>query len=284
MSNNGSSPLVLWYNQLGMNDVDRVGGKNASLGEMITNLSGMGVSVPNGFATTADAFNQFLDQSGVNQRIYELLDKTDIDDVTELAKAGAQIRQWIIDTPFQPELENAVRDAYAQLSADDAHASFAVRSSATAEDMPDASFAGQQETFLNVVGERGEAVIVKAERTSSTLNEQYIWRYEGVLRTAEGRDVEVVFHTNTASLWPLENAIRIPAQDQPFVVKYTPGFPRNFVILTNESPHGIAQARARQTPEQKLDAVHVLQAQGRTLLIASHDPALIAAMDRELRL
>lgn len=83
----------------------------------------MGVSVPNGFATTADAFNQFLDQSGVNQRIYELLDKTDIDDVTELAKAGAQIRQWIIDTPFQPELENAVRDAYAQLSADDAHAS-----------------------------------------------------------------------------------------------------------------------------------------------------------------
>ena len=104
MSNNGSSPLVLWYNQLGMNDVDRVGGKNASLGEMITNLSGMGVSVPNGFATTADAFNQFLDQSGVNQRIYELLDKTDIDDVTQLAKAGAQIRQWIIDTPFQPEL------------------------------------------------------------------------------------------------------------------------------------------------------------------------------------
>ena len=82
MSNNGSSPLVLWYNQLGMNDVDRVGGKNASLGEMITNLSGMGVSVPNGFATTADAFNQFLDQSGVNQRIYELLDETDIDDVS----------------------------------------------------------------------------------------------------------------------------------------------------------------------------------------------------------
>lgn len=110
----------------------------------------MGVSVPNGFATTADAFNLFLDQSGVNQRIYDLLDKTDIDDVTELAKAGAQIRQWIIDTPFQPELEKAIHDAYNQLSADDAQASFAVRSSATAEDMPDASFAGQQETFLNV--------------------------------------------------------------------------------------------------------------------------------------
>ncbi len=100
-------------------------------------------------------------------------------------------------------------------------------------------------TFLNAVGERGEAVIVNAEETNSTLNEQYIWRYEAVLRTVEGRDVEVVFHTNTATLWPLENTIRIPARDQPFVVKYTPGFPRNFVILTNESPHGIAQARAR---------------------------------------
>ncbi len=100
-------------------------------------------------------------------------------------------------------------------------------------------------TFLNAVGERGEAVIVNAEETNSTLNEQYIWRYEAVLRTAEGRDVEVVFHTNTATLWPLENTIRIPAREQPFVVKYTPGFPRNFVILTNESPHGIAQARAR---------------------------------------
>ena len=167
MSNNGSSPLVLWYNQLGMNDVDRVGGKNASLGEMITNLSGMGVSVPNGFATTADAFNLFLDQSGVNQRIYDLLDKTDIDDVTELAKAGAQIRQWIIDTPFQPELEKAIHDAYNQLSADDAQASFAVRSSATAEDMPDASFAGQQETFLNVQGY--DAVLVAVKRVPAVL-------------------------------------------------------------------------------------------------------------------
>lgn len=99
MSNNGSSPLVLWYNQLGMNDVDRVGGKNASLGEMITNLSGMGVSVPNGFATTADAFNQFLDQSGVNQRIYELLDKTDIDDVTQLAKAARKSASGLSTLP-----------------------------------------------------------------------------------------------------------------------------------------------------------------------------------------
>jgi len=144
-----------------MHDVDRVGGKNASLGEMITNLSSLGVSVPNGFATTSDAFNQFLDQSGVNQRIYELLDKTDIDDIDQLAKAGTQIRQWIIDTPFQPELEQAIHQAYDQLSSDDAEASFAVRSSATAEDMPDASFAGQQETFLNVQGYDAVLVAVK---------------------------------------------------------------------------------------------------------------------------
>jgi len=161
MSNKGELPLVLWYNQLGMNDVDRVGGKNASLGEMITNLSSLGVSVPNGFATTADAFNQFLDQSGVNQRIYALLDETDIDDIDQLGKAGKQIRQWIIDTPFQPEMEQAVREAYEQLSADDADASFAVRSSATAEDMPDASFAGQQETFLNVQGYDAVLVAIK---------------------------------------------------------------------------------------------------------------------------
>ena len=161
MSNKGELPLVLWYNQLGMNDVDRVGGKNASLGEMITNLSSLGVSVPDGFATTAEAFNLFLDQSGVNQRIYELLDQTNIDDVDELGRAGKQIRQWIVDTPFQPELEQAVHDAYNRLSADDAEASFAVRSSATAEDMPDASFAGQQETFLNVQGYDAVLVAIK---------------------------------------------------------------------------------------------------------------------------
>ena len=161
MSSKGEQPLVLWYNQLGMHDVDRVGGKNASLGEMITNLSSLGVSVPNGFATTSYAFNLFLDQSGLNQRIYALLDETDIDDVDALAKAGKQIRQWVVETPFLPELESAILDAYKQLSADDDAASFAVRSSATAEDMPDASFAGQQETFLNVQGIDAVMVAVK---------------------------------------------------------------------------------------------------------------------------
>ena len=164
---NKNLPLVLWYNQLGMNDVDRVGGKNASLGEMITHLSSLGVSVPNGFATTSEAFNQFLDQSGVNQRIYELLDKTDIEDVDALATAGKQIRQWIVETPFQPALEEAIREAWQQLSADDDDASFAVRSSATAEDMPDASFAGQQETFLNVQG--FDAVLVAVKHVYASL-------------------------------------------------------------------------------------------------------------------
>ncbi|WP_267081164.1 MULTISPECIES: phosphoenolpyruvate synthase [Limnobaculum] len=158
---NSNQHNVVWYNQLGMHDVDRVGGKNASLGEMITNLSELGVSVPNGFATTAQAFNDFLEQSGVNQRIYQLLDQIDVDDVKALADAGAQIRGWIIDTPFQPELEQAIHQAYQTLSEGNVGASFAVRSSATAEDMPDASFAGQQETFLNVQGIDAVMVAIK---------------------------------------------------------------------------------------------------------------------------
>ncbi|WP_420299309.1 phosphoenolpyruvate synthase [Edwardsiella tarda] len=162
MSSNGAQlHHVVWYNQIGMHDVDRVGGKNASLGEMITNLSELGVSVPNGFATTAQAFNDFLEQSGVNQRIYALLDQTDIDDVDALARAGAQIRRWVVETPFPSALEHAIREAYTTLAADNAHASFAVRSSATAEDMPDASFAGQQETFLNVQGIEAVMTAVK---------------------------------------------------------------------------------------------------------------------------
>ncbi|WP_258240321.1 phosphoenolpyruvate synthase [Pseudidiomarina homiensis] len=143
---------VLWYDHLGMNDVGRVGGKNASLGEMISNLAGAGVEVPNGFATTAEAFNEFLEQSGVNERIHSLLDDLDTNDVKALAEAGQKIRQWVIETPFQPALDKAIREAYEALSGGNSEVSFAVRSSATAEDMPDASFAGQQETFLNVRG------------------------------------------------------------------------------------------------------------------------------------
>ncbi|MDX3774225.1 phosphoenolpyruvate synthase [Chromatiaceae bacterium AAb-1] len=160
--------FVIWYENLGMHDVNRVGGKNASLGEMISNLASAGVQVPGGFATTAYAFNQFLEQSGVNERIYKLLDSLNVDDVTALAAAGAQIRQWIIDTPFQPELEQAIHEAYQRLHPDaQQDVSFAVRSSATAEDMPDASFAGQQETFLNVRGY--DAVIVAIKHVFASL-------------------------------------------------------------------------------------------------------------------
>ncbi|HYC43731.1 MAG TPA: phosphoenolpyruvate synthase, partial [Noviherbaspirillum sp.] len=133
-------------------------GKNASLGEMISQLAGAGVRVPGGFATTAQAFRDFLSHAGSNgaslaQRIADRLASLNIDDVRALAQAGAEIRQWIIDTPFQPRLEQEIREFYQRLVADSAaEVSFAVRSSATAEDLPDASFAGQQETFLNVVG------------------------------------------------------------------------------------------------------------------------------------
>jgi pyruvate,water dikinase len=153
---------VLWYQELGMQDVPRVGGKNASLGEMISNLANAGVQVPGGFATTAEAFNEFLEQSGLNEKIHNILDTLDVDNVNTLAKVGADIRQWIIDTPFQPELDKAIRDAYNTLHGDaSADISFAVRSSATAEDMPDASFAGQQETFLNVRGIDSVMVAIK---------------------------------------------------------------------------------------------------------------------------
>lgn len=159
---------VLWYQELGMHDVNRVGGKNASLGEMISNLANAGVQVPGGFATTSYAFNEFLEQSGLEARIHEVLDALDVEDVNALAKAGEEIRQWIIDTPFQPALEKAIADSFAELSGDAGDAaSFAVRSSATAEDMPDASFAGQQETFLNVKGY--EAVLVAIKHVFASL-------------------------------------------------------------------------------------------------------------------
>ncbi|AGH44101.1 phosphoenolpyruvate synthase [Paraglaciecola psychrophila] len=153
---------VLWYQQLGMGDVGVVGGKNASLGEMISNLANAGVQVPGGFATTAHAFNLFLEQSGLEARIHVLLDDLDVENIAALGKAGETIRNWIIDTPFLPELENDIRTAFKTLQGEAGdEASFAVRSSATAEDMPDASFAGQQETFLNVKGYDSVMVAIK---------------------------------------------------------------------------------------------------------------------------
>jgi pyruvate,water dikinase len=142
---------VVSFEQLRMTDVDSVGGKNASLGEMISQLADAGVRVPGGFATTAQAFRDFLSGTGLDTRIADRLKTLNPDDVRELALAGAQIRQWIVEAPLPKQLHDDIASAFAQLDAD-GKGSFAVRSSATAEDLPDASFAGQQETFLNVVG------------------------------------------------------------------------------------------------------------------------------------
>ncbi|WP_168558431.1 phosphoenolpyruvate synthase [Rhizobacter sp. SG703] len=149
---NLATALVAPFEHLRMTDVEAVGGKNASLGEMISQLAATGVRVPGGFATTAHAFRQFLAHNGLAARIQDRLSTLNTDDVKALAEAGAQIRAWIEATPFPPELETAIRAEFARLTADHPGASFAVRSSATAEDLPDASFAGQQETFLNVIG------------------------------------------------------------------------------------------------------------------------------------
>jgi pyruvate,water dikinase len=146
------SQNVAWFDQLGMGNVDQVGGKNASLGEMISHLSGAGVSVPNGFATTADAYREFLAHQNLDTRIHTELKNLDLNDTEALARSGAAIRGWILEAPFAPQLEKDIATAYAELTAENPAMAVAVRSSATAEDLPDASFAGQQETFLNIVG------------------------------------------------------------------------------------------------------------------------------------
>jgi len=144
---------VIAFDHLRMTDVGDVGGKNASLGEMISQLAASGVRVPGGFATTAAAYRDFLAHQGLAERINAALDRLDVDDVEALLRIGAQIRQWVVDTPFPPALETEIKTYYEQLIASSgASATFAVRSSATAEDLPDASFAGQQETFLNIHG------------------------------------------------------------------------------------------------------------------------------------
>jgi len=164
-----SHPNVLWLNELRLSDLAQVGGKNASLGEMIGQLSGLGVSVPGGFATTADAFKAFIAHNDLHARIYDRLAGLDVEDVPALTAAGAEIRRWVVDAPLQPELEADIRSAYATLcsEAGASDVAVAVRSSATAEDLPDASFAGQQETFLNVTG--ADDVVRKVKEVFASL-------------------------------------------------------------------------------------------------------------------
>jgi len=166
------SASVLPFEHLGMHDVETVGGKNASLGEMIGSLARLGVQVPGGFATTAQAYREFLQQGGLDGRIRAELASLDVDDVTKLAASGARVRQWIMATPLPPAFEQAVLGALRQMSGG-ADIAVAVRSSATAEDLPEASFAGQQETFLNV---RGEAGVLRAvhEVFASLFNDRAI--------------------------------------------------------------------------------------------------------------
>ena len=160
---------VLWLDHLRLSDLAQVGGKNSSLGEMIGHLGQLGVSVPGGFATTADAFEEFIRYNTLTQRLYDRLDGLDIDDVGTLMAVGREIRQWVMDAPLQPTLDAAIREAYAELCkrAGADQVSVAVRSSATAEDLPDASFAGQQETFLNVTGV--EDVVAKVKEVFASL-------------------------------------------------------------------------------------------------------------------
>ena len=146
---------ILWFDEIGMNDLLQVGGKNASLGEMVSHLSGAGVRVPGGFATTADAFRGFLTHAGLDDRIRAAVEQLDTDDVAELARVGSSVREWIEQQPFPEDLDRDIRSAYAKLLENDPDpdaVTWAVRSSATAEDLPEASFAGQQETFLNIGG------------------------------------------------------------------------------------------------------------------------------------
>ena len=163
--------LVVPFENLRMTDVESVGGKNASLGEMISQLP-QGVRVPTGFATTAHAFRQFLAHDGLADKISAKLAKLDTEDVRALAQVGAEIRAMVEAQPFPPALEAAICSSYAELAGDNAQASFAVRSSATAEDLPDASFAGQQETFLNV---QGSAEVLNAAREKAA--EHYLVGY-----------------------------------------------------------------------------------------------------------
>jgi pyruvate,water dikinase len=165
---------VIWFQQLGMGDVDRVGGKNASLGEMIQHLASAGVNVPGGFATTADAYREFLAHEGLADRINAQLDALDVDDVETLARTGKEIREAVLKAPFPSRLEADIRSAYAEMAAQGGGSiNVAVRSSATAEDLPDASFAGQQETFLNINGIENVLIAIK-EVFASLFNDRAI--------------------------------------------------------------------------------------------------------------
>ncbi len=209
---------ILWLHELRLTDLARVGGKNSSLGEMIGNLTALGVSVPGGYATTAAAFKAFIAYNNLSKRIYDKLATLDVEDVKALTAAGKEIRDWVIDAPLQPELEKDIRDAYDTLSKDNSgnDVAVAVRSSATAEDLPDASFAGQQETFLNVIG--ADQVVHKIKEVFASLyNDRAIayrvhhgFKHEDVFLSA---GIQLMVRSDISAsgvLFTLRHRVRLP--------------------------------------------------------------------------
>src|SRR5918995_2511926 len=222
-----------------MQDVEKVGGKNASLGEMIGSLARVGVQVPGGFATTAQAYRDFLMQGGLDSRIRSALASLDIDDVAKLAATGAQIREWILSTPFPPALDTAVREALRAM-ANGSEIAVAVRSSATAEDLPEASFAGQQETFLNV---RGEDDVLKAmhEVFASLFNDRAI-----AYRVHQGFD-----HSSVALSAGVQHMVRsdIGTSGVMFTLDTDSGF-RDVVLITASYGLGETVVQGAVNPDE----------------------------------
>ncbi|HEX4871928.1 MAG TPA: phosphoenolpyruvate synthase [Nevskiaceae bacterium] len=232
---------VLWYSALGMHDVEIVGGKNASLGEMISNLAGAGVQVPNGFATTAAAYREFLSYEGLADRINAELAALDVEDVVKLAATGKRIREAVVKAPFPARLEAEIRKAYDQLLAEStAEISVAVRSSATAEDLPDASFAGQQETFLNVQGIENVLHAIK-EVFASLFNDRAI-----AYRVHQGFD-----HAKVALSAGVQRMVRsdVGASGVMFTMDTESGF-REAVFITASYGLGEAVVQGAVNPDE----------------------------------
>jgi pyruvate,water dikinase len=230
---------IIPLEELTISDVPETGGKNASLGEMIRGLSGLGVTVPGGFATTASAYRDFLAQNGLADRINEALDGLDVDDVRKLTETGAAIRRWIVETPLQPRLAEELRTAFAEMSNGE-NIAVAVRSSATAEDLPEASFAGQQETFLNVQGI--DDVIARVHEVFASLFNDRAIAY----RVHQGFD-----HSEVALSAGIQHMVRsdVGASGVMFTLDTDTGFP-DVVFITSAFGLGETVVQGAVNPDE----------------------------------